>query len=49
MILAALPNTSALRASKSAICPALRNTFVFPICKKKGKKKYSSDHQNTML
>jgi hypothetical protein len=33
IILAALPNTSALRASKSAICPALRNTFVFPIWK----------------
>lgn len=31
---AALANTSALRASSSAIWPALRNTFVFPIWSK---------------
>lgn len=35
MMLADLPNTSALWASSSAIWPALRNTFVLPICKTK--------------
>jgi len=32
MILAAFPRTSDLLASNSAIWPALRKTFVFPIC-----------------
>lgn len=36
MLVAALPKTSFLRASKSAICPALRKTFVLPICERKG-------------
>ena len=35
---AALANTSALRASNSAIWPALKNTFVFPIWYKEGHK-----------